>query len=58
MCPDIEQIMYFPIATSNMCFAGGVKNEGFDVNRIAFRAHGTDAISGSVPVWGEGGSVD
>ena len=34
---------------------GVVKNEGFDVNRIAFRAHGADAISGSVPVWGEGG---
>ena len=47
--------MYFPIATSNMCFAGVVKNDGFDVNTIAFRAHGADAISGSVPVWGEEG---
>ena len=36
---------------------GVVKNEGFDVNTIAFRAHGADAISGSVPVW-ERGSVD
>ena len=35
-------------------FTGDVKNEGFDVNMIAFRAHGADAISGSVPVWGVG----
>ena len=33
-------------------FTGDVKNEGFDVNMIAFRAHGADAISGSVPVCG------
>ena len=41
-----------------MSFAGGdVKSEGCDVNMIAFRTHGADAISGSVPVW-ERGSVD
>ena len=40
-------------------FAGDVKNDGSDVNTIAFRAHGADAISGSVPVWDRGGgSVD